>query len=537
MSDFWSNELVTDYLDDRLSPEEKMRVDEHLQANPRDRGLLAEYQEMQQALRETPRYELDEAFSSRVLQSIKISARNVEPGEAVEVHQAVRSTKKSATAQWRYTASMIASLAAILLLAFFLLPRAQETDDMAKAENQVPTDRLQTDSARSLGQEVIEADSPPASPDSDLTKDSSGRSRGFVQSGRGERSDGFGGGGGGLPSEPGAAKKIWDRLEMAGEDDTGTFGGATQDEVLEEATAEEQSKSMDLAEGLSDDQSDASPSRESQLVLVRSSEANLAVMERWGSQVAKTLKAEAEVAEVTPRPSNRRAENKIAGGRGAGRKEIESTMAKESGLGKIAEGDVIQASPAAGASALPALAFEVEATEEQLQKLLQLIQAERVTLNQESQKLWFEQSMQEEANANLGALVGRAEQQATLSLSEKAVAPLDEMAGVTIRRIRLREAKSSWQAETEESGVGAGMGESVKKQKPEQGFRTQRSAKAQSDKRATGEIASPEIPRQRYLLVVQLTPTDAAKPLPGDKDESSQVPPSGKSSSSKNSKK
>ncbi|MCP4082121.1 MAG: hypothetical protein GY743_17945 [Planctomycetaceae bacterium] len=532
MSDFWSNELVTDYLDDRLSPEEKMRVDEHLQANPQDRGLLAEYQEMQKALRETPRYGLDDEFSSRVVQSIKMSAGIVEPGETVEVHQAVRSTKKSAPAQWRYTASMIASLAAILLLAFFLLPRAQETHDMAKAENQVPTDRLQTDSARSLGQEVIEADSPPASPDLDLTKDPSGRGRGFVQSGRGERSDGFGGGGGGggggLPSEPGAAMKTWDQLEMAGEDDTGTFGGSTQDEVLEEATAEEQSKSMGLAEGLSDDQSEASPSRESQLVLVRSSEANLAVMERWGSQVAKTLKAEAEVAEATPRPSNRRAENKIAGGRGTGRKEIESTMSKESGLGKIAEGDVIQASPAAGESALPALAFEVEATEEQLQKLLQLIQAERVTLNQESQKLWFEQSMQEEANANLGALVGRAEQQATLSLSEKAVAPLNDMAGVTIRRIRLREAKSSWQAEAEESGVGAGTGESVKKQKPEQGFRTQRSAKAQSDKRATGEIASPEIPRQRYLLVVQLTPTDAAKPLPGDKDESSQALPSGK---------
>ena len=530
MSDFWSNELVTDYLDDRLSPEEKMRVDEHLQANPQDRGLLAEYQEMQKALRETPRYELDDEFSNRVVQSIKMSAGIVEPNETVEVHQAVRSTKKSATAQWRYTASMIASLAAILLLAFFLLPRAQETDDMAKAENQVPTDRLQTDSARSLGQEAIEADSPPASPDLDLTKDPSGRSRGFVQSGRAERSDGFGdgGGGGGFSFEPGAAMKTWDQLEMAGEDDTGTFGGSTQDEVLEEAAADEQSKPMDLAEGLNDDQSEVSPARESQLVLVRSSEANLAVMERWGGQVAKTLKAEAEVAEATPRPSNRRAENKMMGGRGTGRKAIESTRAKESGLGGMADGSSNRMSPAAGEATLRAVAFEVEATEEQLQKLLQLIQAERVTLNQESQKLWFEQSMQEEANANLGALVGRAEQQATLSLREKAVAPLNEMAGVTIRRIRLREAKSSWQAEAEESGVEAGMGESVKKQKPEQGFRTQRSAKAQSDKRATGEIASPEIPRQHYLLVVQLTPTDAAKPMPGDKNESSQALPSGK---------
>ena len=529
MSDFWSNELVTDYLDDRLSPEEKMRVDEHLQANPQDRGVLTEYQEMQKALRETQRYELDEGFSSRVVQSIQMATRNIESGETDELHQTARSAKKSSTVPWRYTASMIASLAVILLLAFFLLPRPQATDDMAKAQSPIEFDNLQTDSARSRGQEVVKPDSPSASLDSDLPKDHRGRSRGGVQSSREELTEGMGGGG--LPSEPGAAKKIWDQLEMVGEDDTATFGGSTQDEAPPAAAADGQSKSMNLAEDLSDgrsglNQSEARPFRESQLVWVTSSEANLAIMDGWGGQIAQTLQVEAGAG--NPRLPYQAAENKIAGGLAKGSKENESTSAKQTGLGGMADGSANRMSPAAGEATLRAVAFEVEATEEQLQKLLQLIQAKRVTLNQENQKRWFEKAMQETANANLGALEGGAEQPPAQTSKEKRDASLYDVVGVSIRRIRLADARFSWQVEPAELNAGSGMEDSVEKQKTEQNFSAQRSGKARPDKRATGENASSEMPRQRFLLVVQLTPTDAAKPMPGHDGDSHQALPSGK---------
>ena len=67
MSSFWSSERISDYLDDRLSVEERARVEEHLRNNPADQAQLVEFTEMQQALRNAPRYELDSGFTDRVL--------------------------------------------------------------------------------------------------------------------------------------------------------------------------------------------------------------------------------------------------------------------------------------------------------------------------------------------------------------------------------------------------------------------------------------------------------------------------------------
>ncbi|MGI9519414.1 MAG: anti-sigma factor family protein, partial [Pirellulaceae bacterium] len=127
MSDFWSEERITDYLDDRLSQPERELVEAHLQENPGDAETLREFQQMREALRGAKTFKLDDGFSQRVLQSIQQLPQPVTVTAPMSpmVERSRESMIKSnggLQTNWRYTAGMIAAIAATLLLAVFLVP-------------------------------------------------------------------------------------------------------------------------------------------------------------------------------------------------------------------------------------------------------------------------------------------------------------------------------------------------------------------------------------------------------------------------------
>lgn len=148
MSSFWSSERISDYLDDRLSVEERARVEEHLRNNPADQAQLVEFTEMQQALRNAPRYELDSGFTDRVLGAIAKSVQTDPAGmdsEDLAVNKSSADPPRPSTTNWRYTASMIAALAAILLLSAFLLPNNFRPDEMARLNSSTDAQKITAD--------------------------------------------------------------------------------------------------------------------------------------------------------------------------------------------------------------------------------------------------------------------------------------------------------------------------------------------------------------------------------------------------------
>ena len=145
MSDFWSEELITDYLDDRLSQPERKQVEAHLQENPHDAETLQEFQLMRKTLRNAPSYQLDQGFSQRVVQALgnspEIADAETSPIASVKQIQAKSNRTESPldssarmTIGWRSVVGVVGALAATLLLAIFLLPRPSEPAADASAE-------------------------------------------------------------------------------------------------------------------------------------------------------------------------------------------------------------------------------------------------------------------------------------------------------------------------------------------------------------------------------------------------------------------
>ncbi|MGI9515802.1 MAG: anti-sigma factor family protein [Pirellulaceae bacterium] len=131
MSDSWSDEHISAWLDDELSPAEREAFERHLNENPRDAERVQEFQSLREKLRTLPRLELDEGFAGRVVEAIERTAATpalAAAADVASVESPVKPTRRAsfsrpATLNWQVAGATISGLAALLLLAMFLAPR------------------------------------------------------------------------------------------------------------------------------------------------------------------------------------------------------------------------------------------------------------------------------------------------------------------------------------------------------------------------------------------------------------------------------
>jgi len=143
MSDFWSEELITDYLDDRLGPAEREQVEMHLKSNPDDARQLQEFRQMGNALRQAPTFQLGSGFKDRVLNSLPIQDRPV-TDQTNANHSSAEETPPIAPAgsqppnippgKLNWKTISIAGVAASILLALFLFPPTMTPDGIAAVD-------------------------------------------------------------------------------------------------------------------------------------------------------------------------------------------------------------------------------------------------------------------------------------------------------------------------------------------------------------------------------------------------------------------
>ena len=167
MSDFWSEELITDYLDDRLSPSDRERVEAHLKANPTAADTLRDFQQTRAALRGSKKFELDSGFKDRVLQAVATSATAANGHSAISESPVspapanTNKTNKTSTIEspsgfnWRVVAIATGTLAASILLVAFLTPRASQQEDLARLE---PSDRASQNTIENENESTVDGD-------------------------------------------------------------------------------------------------------------------------------------------------------------------------------------------------------------------------------------------------------------------------------------------------------------------------------------------------------------------------------------------
>ena len=167
MSDFWSEELITDYLDDRLSPSDRKRVEAHLKANPTAADTLRDFQQTRAALRGSKKFELDSGFKDRVLQAVATSATAANGHSAISESPVspapanTNKTNKTSTIEspsgfnWRVVAIATGTLAASILLVAFLTPRASQQEDLARLE---PSDRASQNTIENENESTVDGD-------------------------------------------------------------------------------------------------------------------------------------------------------------------------------------------------------------------------------------------------------------------------------------------------------------------------------------------------------------------------------------------
>ncbi len=158
MSEFWSEDVISAYLDNQLTSHQRKQVETHLKNNPRDAEALREYQQLRIDIRHAPRYKLDNQFSDRVVRAIGKATPATDPAEAESALDQPKIIKKGSDAvSWRAAASTIAALAATVLMVILLVPVARVTDTVAQPD---PSEEF------AEGDESISADSstrPPTS--------------------------------------------------------------------------------------------------------------------------------------------------------------------------------------------------------------------------------------------------------------------------------------------------------------------------------------------------------------------------------------
>lgn len=508
MSSFWSTERISDYLDDRLSVEERARVEEHLRENPADQEQLTEFIEMQQALRNAPRYELDSGFAGRVLNAIESSAPTdvgeVVTGDEVANQTSTEPSKSSAT-NWRYTASMVASLAAILLLSAFLLPNDFRTDEMAQL------------SADADARTVLEDEKSPISQAEKLAEPADFQEDRAVEGSVGaEMSETA------TPPSP-----------MGGGGFAGDKSRLNLDVTLEKKAQD--SGEQTLADSMPENTGAVPPapkvggmSRESQpveLVMVVSPEQNRKRIEnlgrRWGADYA------ARPGSGLQDPANSNFEN-------AESEATEDEADEDSDRSGLPSGEeetqlaLEAATPSQEGSSETQLAFIVEATEDQLQTVLDSINATRVQTRDEFLGR-SDNVKRDEAVRSQGMGAAEATNQA-----ENQILSGEVLEGLTIRRVDAERAFSkSTMDEFEPSAMNQPpvLGEGTGFGAESDSSRRSRNMGRQAQQRGR----STEIRRQ-YLLVIQIVPNNA-KPATPPPTDSANLPSPDKSSTDQDPKK
>lgn len=493
-------ERISDYLDDRLSVEERARVEAHLRENPDDRAQLVEFTEMQQALRNAPRYELDSGFAERVLDAIERPAQAIsrEPSE----HGATKNLSKPptlVTKNWRYTAAMVASLAAILLLSAFLLPNDFRTDELARVNTDTDSPKIQDHepAPQSVGEKMAEPDQ---LAEASLAEDSAsppmvdayGGALGALADGNGQQAMDF---------EAGRLRENSRSQRMASDADENfrpekKIGGFSRAPGQRSETpgpltfGRTTEKSVRISGGL------VKP----ELVMVISPEQYRNRIEnfekRWG------LKKESQATEEV-------AEEEMDAGQLA---DVEDDM------------DSDLEAPAANSlkSRGTQLSFIVDATEDQFQLVLDSIDATRVQNKDEFIQLSRAFTRDEDAKRQEKMADDTAEAD-TESAGRFLSGEL--LQGVVIRRVNEGFAFSESTIDKTEPSSG----------EPERAFRQRLGSAAEPAASRGGgmemqlEQQETTQPRRRYLLVIQMVPDDAGSVTPPSTD-SENLPPSDKSS-------
>ena len=102
-----NDSLLSAYLDDQLSSDERAAVEARLRESAEHRQALAELRQLRESFQALPRYELGDDFSSRVIEAALLAAQR----EAADRAPVARTGRR-----WAYVAGAVAAVAACLLV-------------------------------------------------------------------------------------------------------------------------------------------------------------------------------------------------------------------------------------------------------------------------------------------------------------------------------------------------------------------------------------------------------------------------------------
>ncbi len=127
MSNHWSEELITAYIDQRLDAQQRQEVEAYLAENAEARQMLRDFQKIRQQFSTAPEYKLDAGFSDRVLtaidtQPVAQSSSQSQP----PVQLASPDSRQNNFWNWKTLSAAAAALAAAILVGIFLLPNPQQ---------------------------------------------------------------------------------------------------------------------------------------------------------------------------------------------------------------------------------------------------------------------------------------------------------------------------------------------------------------------------------------------------------------------------
>ena len=127
MSNHWSEELITAYIDQRLDAQQRQEVETYLAENAEAREMLRDFQKIRQQFSTAPEYKLDAGFSDRVLTAI-----DTQPAAQSSSHSqpstqlASPDSRQNNIWNWKTLSVAAAALAAAVLVGIFLLPNPQQ---------------------------------------------------------------------------------------------------------------------------------------------------------------------------------------------------------------------------------------------------------------------------------------------------------------------------------------------------------------------------------------------------------------------------
>jgi hypothetical protein len=544
MSDFWSQERITDYLDDRLSPEDRQQVEDYLRKHPQDAETLRDFRQIGKDLRNSRSYRLDDEFSQRVLAAIGQLPATDHPAESdFTVLPAARPRPAARARMWRYAAGLVTALAAMLLVAVIFNWRAPRTrflsSNMQDSAGVAPNE---ADSAigNQLREQLDQPENPPDPVSSQPSADKADRGHSATPDGSSAvgtepRSVLRARGARGNPA--GGDLEVEEHLQrpavvtvMPPHPGSGKAGGAspeTADGDLFLADTMEAGPALTEWSGASLVVVQASPSEQNL--------ARLATLERIFAELPVGQAADDEG--LLPgdtqlgmfwEKSGEQKKERLPFGQ-ANRQQVGRGVSGDQPSDPVVRDDVSEPSLEAGQMAQPlvgeTLYFEVQATPAELSAMLDQIEAEPVVLA-EAELLQLIQRIGKLGSAFAGGGAGLTDPPSSLRRGRDEAANVDQGRGIR----RLSQAPASAEEEdqanrlrmmprTRPSAGGGGVDEQA-------GDKVERAAEtpATSDQRADAAVAGvPDMTRrQRYLLVIrvqanpgQLQPA-APRPASGD---------------------